>query len=208
MAAQTLAFKPQRGSAKALLDHIYKVKFSKNVPLVMVLLFAVFAVWRSNHYIMASIGASAWISIPLAICIETAMLASGAAAFISMREAYIRELKDEDAQRARLGVYVSYVMLAVTTIALLLIAGADGAMESNGDIWFVALMLLIQFVQSCAILVFINIADLEEREIVREEYGNYQQQAAQQNANQCPWCYKPLLINNRKRHMDSCPNRP
>jgi hypothetical protein len=130
MTAATVQFNPV-SSLRALLDQIYTIKFSKHVPLVMVLLFAIFAVWRTNHYVAAQMSVGLVVSVSLAVCIELAMIAAGASCFISMREAYIRELKGEDHDRAKLGVRASYVMLAVTTVALMVLAGADGHMESS-----------------------------------------------------------------------------
>lgn len=200
-------FRPTSG-IKALLDQVYAIKFSKHVPLVMILLFAVFAVWRTNNYVAHQMSVSWLVSGSLAICIELAMIAAGAACFISMREAYIRELKQEDAERARLGVYISFAMLGVTTLALMVLAGADGHMESGGNIAFVLLMLLIQFVQSCAILIFINVADLDEREKLREQFRQNHQKNIQQKASECPYCHKHVAPNNRARHMNSCPMKP
>jgi hypothetical protein len=147
-----------------------------------------------------------------------------------MREAYIRELRKEDAKRASLGSITSYIILAITTIALMTLAGADGAMESNGDLVFILLMIMIQFVQSGTMLIFISTADLEEREKLRIAYAAYTKQQAQiatdereaqviaerQKAEQeairlsklCPYCSLPLVPNNRARHMRTCPNRP
>ena len=136
------------------------------------------------------------------------MLAAGAACFIAMREAYIRELKDEDATRAKVGVYAAWVMFVVTTIALLVLAGADGAVESNTNVAFILLMLLVQFVQSCAMLVFLNIADLEERASLRVQYADYARESKQALANRCPYCEREVTPNNRKRHIDTCPARP
>lgn len=206
MTTRHMTFQPESGFS-ALLDHIYHVKFSKHVPLVMILLFAVFAVWRTNHYVSTQMRMGGLISWPLAVCIELAMLASGAACFISMRAAYIRELKDEDVARARVGTYVGYAMFGTTTIALLVLAGADGAAESAGDIAFTLLMLLIQFVQSCAMLVFLNIADLEEREKLRVQYADYTRGVKQSLATRCPYCEREVTPNNRKRHMETCAAR-
>ncbi len=207
----TIAFddyRPKRNALAALLDIVYHAKFSKHVPLVMVLLFGVFAVWRTQHYIAAQITTLPVVSWSLAVSLEIAMIAAGALCFISMREAYVRELTAQDAERARFGVGVSFVMLAITTLALLILAGADGHMESGGNLPFVLLMLLVQFMQSCAVLVFINLADMEERDKLRKEYADYKATQAQRAATTCPHCHQPVTPNNRRRHIESCPMAP
>lgn len=219
MAAQVQEFEPEVNSVTAFLDKIYEIKFSRHVPLVMVILFAVFAVWRTNHYVETQLHTNPLVSWALAICIELAMLAAGASCFIAMREAYIKELRNEDSERAKIGVKAAFLMLGITTLALLVLAGADGALESNSNGVFVFLMLLIQFVQSCAIVVFINIADLEERAILRKQHADYIKALATQQANEtrdnilrsvneCEWCHRTIHPKNRRRHMISCSMKP
>jgi hypothetical protein len=219
MATQTQHFEAAENGVTALLNKIYEIKFSRHVPLVMILLFAVFAVWRTNHYVALQLNVGWVVSLSLAVCIELAMLAAGASCFISLREAYIKELRKEDNERAKIGVYAAFIMLGVTTLALVVLAGADGYLESNGNRIFVFLMLLIQFVQSCAIVVFINIADLEERAILRKQHVDYiralERQKEQEHeafifksVSECEWCHRPLHPNNRRRHMASCPMKP
>lgn len=219
MAVSSTYFEPRSNSFKALLDKIYEIKFSRHVPLTMILLFAVFAVWRTNHYVAAQLQVGLLVSGALAICIEMAMLAAGASCFISLREAYVKELRGEDADRSKLGVWASFIMLGVTTIALLVLAAADGYLESAGSWTFVILMLLIQFVQSCAIVVFINLADLEERQLLRDQHKAYMLEMARKStqereaaiikqAKECPYCHREVHINNRQRHMSVCPMKP
>lgn len=208
-------FTPSRTNGQALLDRIYGAKFSKRIPLLMVLCFAGFAVWRTHHYITVRTGVNPIVGILLALSIELAMIGSSALCFITMRASYVHELREQDAHRSAIGVRISYLVMAVTTIALLLLAGADAGVESNGDFVFIALMTMIQMVQSCAIIIFVNIADVDERDLVRDEHIQYlrDQEALrraeiQSKANECPHCFKPLEPNNRQRHIDSCPMKP
>jgi len=203
MTTQAIPFQPE-SHLKALFDHIYEIKFSKHVPLVMVLLFAVFAVWRTNSYISTTMGVDWYISGSLAVCIELLLLASGAACFMTMRAAYIRELKQEDAERAKFGVWCAYAMTILASVVLVGIAGADGAKESSGNLAFIFIMIVLQLCQSCIIGVFINIADLEERDKLRLAHEAHKRALTRQSVNECPYCHCQVSLHNRKRHIKGC----
>lgn len=211
MAANTSEFKSD-SSIKAFFDLIYEIKFSRHVPLTVILLFGFYAVWRSNHYISETIHLSLYVSLPLSISIELAMFACGAMCFIALRENYIRELNKIDVGRGSIGIYASYGSLLIMTVALLFIAGADGALESNHDPVFMLFMILIQLIQSILVIVFLNIADLDERDKLRKQFAQQQKNQQVSNAiwtaNHCPHCLQRVPSKNRKRHINSCAANP
>lgn len=196
-----------RPGVRALLDQIAEVKFSKHVPLVVVLLSAVYAIWRSAHYLMAAFHLHALVASPTALFIEALVLAAGASVFIAQREAFIAELKDEDQALARWGVWLTLTLLGVAFFALLGIAWADAWLITRD--WVAScIMVLAQAAQAGLIMAFIVSALLDERSKLRDEYAGWQRQLAQQRANECPYCHQPVTPNNRARHMASCPNKP
>lgn len=206
MTTQGATFKPA-GGVRALLDQIAEVKFSKHVPLVVVLLSAVYAVWRSAHYLMVEFKLGWYVAAPTALFIELLVLAAGASVFIAQREAFVAELKQEDERLAQWGVHLTLTLLLVAFLALLGIAWAD-AMLVTGDTLASLIMVLAQAAQAGLIMAFIVSALLDERSKLRDQYAGWQRQIAQQRASECPYCHQPVSINNRARHIASCPNRP
>lgn len=192
---------------RALLDQIAEVKFSKHVPLVVVLLSAVYAVYRSTHYLMAAFHLHVVVASPTALFIELLVLAAGASVFIAQRESFIAELKGEDEDLARWGVWLTLTLLGVAFFALLGIAWAD-AWLVTGDHVASAIMVLAQAAQAGLIMAFIVSALLDERSKLRDEYADFERQVAQRRASECPFCHKPVSPNNRARHEATCPARP
>jgi hypothetical protein len=185
---------------QALLDRIYEVKFSRSVPLTVILLSAIYAIYRSTHYLIAAFGLGWWIALPTALFIELLVLGAGALVFISLRRAFIAELTQQDADLSAWGVHASMALLVVSFVALIGIAWADAWLMTE-DALPSLLMTLAQITQSGMIVVFVIIALLDEREDLRAEF-------AQVARRSCPYCGSPVSPNNRKRHMESCPQRP
>lgn len=200
-------FKTKTGT-RALLDQIAEVKFSKHVPLVVVLLSVIYAIWRSGHWLMTALTVPFYVAAPTAVFIEGAVLAASAAVFIAQREAFIAELKNEDQHLADRGVHLTHALLTVAFVVLLGVAGADAWLVTNGDYVASFIMVLAQSTQAMLIMTFIVSALLDERSKLRDQYANYERETAQRRANECPYCHQPVSINNRARHMGSCPNRP
>lgn len=196
---------------QALLNQIYDVKFSKHTPLVVVLLSMIYTVFRSADYLARMFGLPEYITWPTAVFIELLVLATSAAVFIALRAAYIAELKQEDAGRAKIGFYVGFLVLGLAFLALLTVAGAD-AWQVTHDYLPTFVMVLIQAAQMLLLIGFIIAADLEERDRLRIEYADYQQQVAQQRARQlagqCKYCGVQVSPSNRARHERSCPAKP
>lgn len=199
------AFKPQ-GGAWALLNQIYDVKFSKHTPLVVVLLSMIYTVFRSNDYLSRSFSLPWYVAWPTAIFIELLVLAASASVFIALRNAYVAELKAIDVERSRWGLYIGLIALGVAFVALLFVAWQD-AYEVTGQPIPAIIMTMIQGAQMLFMLGFIVAADQDEREVLRAQYANYQQQTARQIATQCPYCFRPVSSNNRARHIATCPAR-
>ncbi len=195
----------------ALLNTLYDVKFSKHTPLVVVLLSMIYTVFRSGDYLARAFSLPALVTWPTAIFIELLVLATSAAVFIALRAAYIAELKQQDASRAKLGFYIGFLVLGLAFLALLFVAGAD-AWEVTKQIVPTFIMVLIQGSQMLLLMGFIIAADLEERDRLRIEYANWQEtqaeQAARSKAGKCPYCSLPVSPSNRARHMRSCSARP
>ena len=195
----------------ALLNTLYDVKFSKHTPLVVVLLSMIYTVFRSGDYLARAFNLPGLVTWPTAIFIELLVLATSAAVFIALRAAYIAELKQQDAGRAKLGFYIGFTVLGLAFLALLFVAGAD-AWEVTQQLVPTFIMVLIQASQMLLLMGFIIAADLEERDRLRIEYADYQQtladQQARQKAGQCPYCSLPVSPSNRARHMRICPLKP
>ena len=196
---------------QALLDTLYDVKFSKHTPLIVVLLSMIYTVFRSGDYLARAFSLPALVTWPTAIFIELLVLATSAAVFIALRAAYIAELKQQDAGRAKLGFYIGFLVLGLAFLALLFVAGAD-AWQVTGQVVPTFIMVLIQGSQMLLLMGFIIAADLEERDRLRIEYANWQQTQAEQEARsrsgKCPYCSLPVSPSNRARHMLSCSARP
>jgi len=197
--------------AQALLNMIYDVKFSRHTPLLVVLLSMFYTVFRSADYLTRTFNLPAYITWPTATFIELLVLAASAAVFIALRAAYIAELKRQDADRAKLGFYAGFLVLGLAFLALLTVAGAD-AWAVTQQIIPTLVMVLIQASQMLLLIGFIIAADLEERDRLRVEYADYQQQVAQQRARQlagqCKYCGVQVSPSNRARHERACPAKP
>lgn len=208
-------FAPRHNGVTALLNKIYEIKFSRHVPLTVVLLSAVYAVYRSQHYLATAFHLSPWVSVPTAIFLELLVLGASAVTFIAFREHYIATLKREDLDLSKLGVTVALTSLAVAFVTLLGVAWADAWLVTN-DILGSFLMTLAQFVQASFIVGFIVNSLLDERATLRKEYEYYQREKtsledneriekAKFDATHCPYCHRPVTINNRTRHIRTCP---
>lgn len=205
MTATAQTFNPKSG-ARALLDQIYDVKFSKHTPLIVVLLSMIYTVFRSGDYLTRVFALPWYVTWPTAGFIELLVLAAAASVFIALRAAYIAELKQQDEQRAKMGVYVGFVLLFLAFLALLFVAGAD-AWKVTGALVPSLIMVVIQACQMLLLIGFIIAADLDEREALRVQYADYKRETVKNAANQCPHCFKEVSINNRARHIQSCPAR-
>lgn len=205
MTIATRGFRPD-ASAKALLDQIYDVKFSKHTPLIVVLLSMIYTVFRSADYLARAFKLPALVTWPTSVFLELLVLAAAASVFIALRNVYVAELKQQDVSRARWGLYIGFVALALSFVALLFVAWAD-AYEVTQQIIPAIIMTLVQGTQMLFMLGFIVAADQDEREKLRETYADYQKTQVQTQAGQCPHCFKPVSSNNRARHIASCPAR-
>lgn len=188
------------GGMAALLNLIYEVKFSRHVPLTVILLSGIYAVYRSAHYFVAEFGLPRYVAWPTAVFIELLVLGCGALVFITFRAAYIAALRQEDERLANIGAYAALTLLGVALAALLGIAWAD-AWLMTGDVAPAAIMTLAQLGQSGMILIFVVTALLDERATLREEHASAQR-------NGCRYCGMLVSPNNRARHEAICPQRP
>lgn len=192
MTTAARTFSPQRNPIEALYDLIYEVKFSRHVPLTVVLLSAIYAVFRSQHYLAAAFALPAYVSWPTAIFLELLVLGASAATFIAARASYVAELKREDVGFSRFGVGLALLSLVVAFVALLGVAWADAWLVTQ-DAAPAFLMTLAQAVQALFIVSFIIQSLLEERARLRSEFAAYQRrQTAEGRASLrpfvCPFC--------------------
>jgi hypothetical protein len=201
MTAQVFA--PSQSPLAAFYNKIYQVKFSRHVPLTVVLLSGVYAVYRSQHYLSSAFKLSAFISVPTANFLELLVLGASATTFIAFREDYVAQLKKADQGLSYAGVQLSVTALVIAFIALLGIAWADAWIITQ-KLLPAVLMTLVQFVQAAFILSFIVNSLLEEREILRKEYEEHKRRRALA----CPYCDQTVSLNNRARHISTCPLNP
>lgn len=193
-------------SVKALLDQLYDVKFSKHTPLVVVLLSMVWTVYRTFDYLSRAFKMPAVIAFPTATFIELLILAASASLFIALRTVFVAQLRETDQLRAWVGVGIAALALAAAFLALLFVAWADAWALTQAYAPAI-IMSLIQLTQMLFMCGFIVAADSDEREKLRDQFAGYQVNTAQQQAGQCPHCYRAVAPNNRARHIASCPMR-
>jgi vacuolar-type H+-ATPase subunit I/STV1 len=195
------------GSIKALLDQLYDIKFSKHTPLVVVLLSMVWTVYRTYDYLSRAFNLPGAIALPAAAFIELLILAASASLFIALRTVFISQLREVDQLRAWVGVGIASLALAASFLALLFVAWADAWALTHEYVPSV-IMSLIQGAQMLFMCGFIIAADNDEREKLRDQFAGHKVNTAQQQAGQCPHCFRAVAPNNRARHMAVCPMRP
>jgi uncharacterized paraquat-inducible protein A len=228
MATKPMDFRPASG-LRALLDQLYDIKFSKHTTLVVVLLSMIYTVYRTQHYLSHTFALPGLVAWPTSVFIELLVLAAAAFVFGALRHAYIAELKDVDAVRAKSGIYIGWLSLVGAFLALTFVAWSD-AYSLTHEVIATLVMTLSQFTQMLFIVGFITAADLDEREKLRTQIAAYKEEQeterirkqaereaeqqrlleeqARKAASECPHCHKPLAANNRRRHINSCPARP
>jgi hypothetical protein len=213
MTTNAATFRPT-SSFKALLDQLYDIKFSKHTTLLVVLLSMIYTIYRTQHYLASEFRLDALVAWPTAIFIEALVLAAAAFTFGALRHAYVAELKGQDVQRSKVGVWLAYVSLGGAFLALGFVAWSD-AFRLTGEIVPTLIMTLAQITQMLFLIGFISASDLDEREKLREQFQGYQaaqakavEEEARRKSEQCPHCHKAVAPNNRKRHIASCPARP
>lgn len=207
MATHVIPFEPRRSSVKALLDQLYDVKFSKHTPLIVVMLSMIYTVYRTCDYLSRAFHLDGFIAWPTAIFIELLVIGASASVFITLRDAYVAELREVDQDRPWIGVVLAVLALVAAFVALLFVAWAD-AYALTHDVIPAVIMSLIQFTQMLFVCVFIVAADGDERERLRQQYASYEDTTIQVRATHCPYCRRAVTSNNRARHMGTCPMRP
>jgi hypothetical protein len=206
------------GGLKALLDQIYDLKFSKHVPLVVVLLSGIFTMYRSHHYLSVEFRLPELVSVPTAIFVELLVLGASASIFITQRDHFLAQLKGEDTELAVAGLYTPVIALGVSFFVMLGVAAADAWLLTS-DVVATLLMLFIQAAQGLFIVSFIISALLDERSKLRKEYTAWskseqqrldqeRREEAEREARECPYCLRPVAPQNRARHVRRCPKRP
>ena len=206
MTTQVQSWRPS-SSFKALLDQLYDIKFSKHTTLTVVMLSMIYTIYRTQHWLAAEFGLAWLVAWPTAIFIEALVLAAAAFMFSALRHAYVAELKQEDAERAKVGIGIAYIALGAAFLALGFVAWSD-AYRLTHEVVPTLIMSLAQFVQMLFIVGFISAADLDEREKLRMQLAGYKVNTAKQQAGQCPYCFRAVASNNRARHIAVCPMRP
>ncbi len=218
-------FQPKRSAVKALLDQIYDVKFSKHTTLVVVLISMVYTVYRTEHYLATAYHLEWFVAFFASLFIELLVLAAGASMFVALRGLFIAELRERDAPRASVGVWIAGLCLGAAFLALVFVAISDAWLLTHEYVP-TAIMSLVQIAQMLFVVGFIVAADLDEREQLRKEHADYADQLTEKEkerqkqedlelaekraraARSCPYCGVEVMPNNRKRHMDSCASKP
>lgn len=200
MAGSPVQFKDQKGNFEAFMDRVYEVKFSRSVPLGVILLSGVYAVYRSAHYLGYRFHLDPWVSWPTSLFIEFLVLGSGALVFMTQRQAFLAEHTQLDRDLAGWGVWVGLTLLGVSFFALLSIAIGD-AWAVTQDYLATFLMSLVQIAQSMMIITFVILALLDEREDLRAQLEDTTRQS-------CPYCGLKVSPNNRARHIKVCSKNP
>ena len=190
----------KKSGGRALLDQVYDLKFDKAIPLAGILLSGIYAIFRSTHYLSVEFKLPLLVAIPTSFFIELLVLSAGALVFISLRQAFIKELENQDRDIATAGVYASLSLLAVSFVALVGMAIADADLVTQA-IAPTALMAIIQIAQCLGICVFVVVALLDERADLRLAYRDGLMKT-------CPHCQREVTPNNRSRHIDACPLNP
>lgn len=206
MSTQAANFNQSSG-LQALLDQIYEIKFNKHVPLTVVVLSTIYTVYRTQHYLTAEFQLSLVVSVPTAVFIELLVLGASAMVFIALRADFIAKITGLDTDLTRVNVIAMIITLCCAFAALLGLAAADAWMLT-GEIAPAFVMTLVQATQMLFICGFIINATVDEREKIRNYFDAVERESKTTSANQCPYCFKTVLPNNRRRHMDACPNKP
>lgn len=197
----------QTSGLQALLDQIYEIKFNKHVPLTVVMLSTIYTVYRTHHYLKTAFHLDSWVSFPTAVFIELLVLGASAMLFIALRADFIAKTTERDADLTRLNVIAMLITLIAAFVALLGLAAADAWLLTH-ELAPAFVMTLVQATQMLFICGFIINATVDEREKIREYFETLERESKTTSANSCPYCFKSVLPNNRRRHMDACPNKP
>lgn len=192
---------------QALLDQIYDLKFNKHVPLTVVMLSTFYTVYRTQHYLKTAFQLDWWIALPTAIFIELLVLGSSAMLFIALRSDYIATKIQKNVDITKINVRLMFATLGISFAALLGLAMADAWLLTK-DFAPSFVMTLVQAAQMLFICGFIINATIDERSKIDDELEEDAQLEKTNQANQCPYCFKPVLPNNRRRHMAVCPMKP
>ncbi len=195
------------GGLKALLDQIYDLKFNKHVPLTVVMLSTFYTVYRTHHYLGSAFKLEGWVSLPTSIFIELLVLGSSAMLFIALRANYIASKIKKNEDITRVNVKLMFGTLGISFLALLGLAMADAWLLTH-DVIPAFVMTLVQAAQMLFICGFIINATIDEREKIDIQLEEDARAEKSDQAEKCPYCFKPVLPNNRRRHMSACPMKP
>lgn len=195
------------GGIKALLDQVYDLKFNKHVPLSVVMLSTVYTVYRTHHYLGSAFQLDWFISLPTSVFIELLVLGSSAMLFIALRGDYIARKIDKNTNITKINVRLMFITLAISFAALLGLAMADAWLLTK-DYVPAFVMTLVQAAQMLFICGFIINATIDDRAKIDLDIEEDAKLDKTDQANKCPYCFKPVLANNRRRHMAVCPMKP
>lgn len=192
---------------KALLDQIYDLKFNKHVPLTVVMLSTIYTVYRTHHYLGSAFKLDWWISLPTSVFIELLVLGSSAMLFIALRGDYIAHKVEKNTSITKINVRLMFVTLGISFAALLGLAMADAWLLTK-DFVPAFVMTLVQAAQMLFICGFIINATIDDRAKIDLDIEEDAKASKSDQAEKCPYCFKSVLPNNRRRHMSACPMKP
>lgn len=209
----------------ALLEWIKHAKFSTHLPMVVYLGLMFLTGWRSHEVFAVLLQLPDTIAWPSAVALEFMGLAAIAITFNAHRDSYIAQLKNEDYEESKIGVWVGYILnLAVMTM-LVSVALYD-AQYKTSDILGIFVLVLVQSCQAFMTISLLVAGIIEERKNLRNQLEQWKideeqrqrelekqrnelaEKQLQEDASKCKWCKKPQLPQNMKRHIDACPLNP
>lgn len=197
----------QDSGLKALLDQVYDLKFNKHVPLSVVMLSTFYTVYRTQHYLHSAFQLEWYVAVPTAVFIELLVLGSSAMLFIALRADYIASKIKKNVDITKINVQLMFITLGISFAALLGLAMADAWLLTK-DVLPSFVMTLVQAAQMLFICGFIINATIDERAKIDVEIEADERASKSDQAEKCPFCFKPVLPNNRRRHMAVCPMKP
>jgi hypothetical protein len=198
------------------LDWFKGVKSSLRFVLAIVLVFAVYAVYRTEHYAHSVLQLPAALSWAFAVAIESMVLGGSAVQMNANLVAFHKRLHGEDGSRARSTVGLARLATAFGLFGLVLVAALDGyQLSSNPLVW--VMLVAIQLVQMLFIVCFTALEFIERSDQLTQKWRA--EQAAKQakackdenrkqriaaSKRECPQCKRLFSLNNYKKHVKSC----
>lgn len=186
------------------LDWFKHVKSSLKFVLFVILGFAVYAVVRSESFGEHVLGLSPIIAWPLALAIESFIVAGTAVSINARLTEHSKKLKGEDGTQARKTVRMARTAIWAGFISLLCVAFFDGMVEKS-SVWVGLITSSIQLVQMVFIVAYTELEYIDKSDNLTSAYAKIKRRTERVvPVKQCPCCGRSIRINNYQRHTKSC----